>query len=166
MTLLPRHKPCCPASDALRWRRGSFATPASPQEALAVQGPMHQPPRFCSLPQGLQCWCMQGLPHPHGALCSPCPRWPPAQTLLLQPPSLTWSPPILAGLCTLCVQTCGEGCIYTWATGHIYTVHIIYIYIQHIYIYIFLHSYIYCTEHSSSTKNSFVTSCMASALKF
>lgn len=27
-------------------------------------------------------------------------------TFLLQPPSLTGSPPILAGFCTLCVQTC------------------------------------------------------------
>ncbi|KAG5214570.1 hypothetical protein JEQ12_000146 [Ovis aries] len=31
------------------------------------------------------------------ALRSPCPKQPPSQTLQLQPPPLTWSPPTLAG---------------------------------------------------------------------
>lgn len=131
MTLLPRHGPSCLASDPLRCRRGPWATPAHAQEAPAVQGPSASTPSLGS-----------PFPLPKGAFCHPRPGRPPSQTLQLQPPSLTWSPPVLAGLCTLCVQTCGDGCIYTWATGHIYTVHIyIYIYTAYIYISFYIHIY-------------------------
>ena len=122
------------------------------------------PPACTALPSssGSAVLVRTGLsPSPRGSL-PPRPRRPaPVPDRAAVAPISHWSPPMLAGLCTLRVQTCGEGYVYTWATGHIYTVHI---YIQHIYI--FLHSYIYCTEHSPSTKNSFVTSRMALALKF
>lgn len=52
------------------------------------------------------------------------------------PPSLSGSPPILAGFCTLCVETCREG-LYTQGLWVIYTLCIyisIYIYYIHIYI--------------------------------
>lgn len=58
-------------------------------------------------------------------------------TFLLQPPSLTGSPPILAGFCTLCVQTCREG-LYTqglWVVIYTLCIYIsIYIFYIHIYI--------------------------------
>lgn len=66
---------------------------------------------------------------------------------------------------TLCADVQGGVHIHMGYRSYIHCAYI-YIYIYSIYIYIFLHSYIYCTEHSPSTKNSFVTSCMASALKF
>lgn len=60
-------------------------------------------------------------------------------------PSLTWSPPVLAGLCTLlCADVQGGVCIHMGYRSYIHCAYM-YIYIQ--YIYIFLHSYIYCTEH-------------------
>lgn len=143
MTVLSRHRPCCPASDPLRWRRGSFPTPASPQEARLCKGPctsLHGSAPFLRVCSTGVC---RAFPFP---AYSPCPRRPPSQTLLLQPLSLTWSPPVLAGLCTLCVQTCGEGSIYTWATGHIYTVHI-YIYTAYIYMSFYIHIYIVQNIH-------------------
>lgn len=57
-------------------------------------------------------------------------------TFLLRPPSLTGSPPILAGFCTLRVQTCREG-LYTQGLWVVYTLCIyisIYIFYIHIYI--------------------------------
>lgn len=115
MTLLPRHRPSSPASDTLRRRQGPPLFPPLPGRQWLCKAHLPAAVVLPSSSGSAAPMCAGPAPSP-GVLCSPCSRGSPSQTLLLQPPSLTWSPPMLAGLCTLCAQTCGEGRIYTWAT--------------------------------------------------
>lgn len=119
--LLSRHAHC-PALETPRWRLAPVPAPS----------PVHLPAPHYS---GLSAWStalMRMLARP--GLFQRAVQV--NVTFPLQPPSLTGSPPILAGFCTLCADVQGR-VVYTGVVGHIYTVHIyisIYIFYIHIYI--------------------------------
>lgn len=118
-----------------------------------MQGSILQPPGFplflrvclraCSTPTRLSVSLAQNASVPDFAAVAPISHLVPTHT--------GWV------MYTLCADVQGGVHIHMGYRSYIHCAYIYtHIYIQHIYI--FLHSYIYCTEHSPSTKNSFVTS--------
>lgn len=135
VTLLPRPRSSCSASDPLRCSQGPWATPAHAQEALAVHGPSASPSSSGSAaltyagpslpPRGSPQPLTQVASIPHSAAA--------ARISHLVPTHTGWV------MYTLCADVRGRVCIHM---GYRSYIHCAYIYTYSIYIYIFLHSYI------------------------
>lgn len=93
------------------------------------------------------CGALMCGPHPRGALCGPCPRWPPFQTWLLSPHPSPGPHPYWLGYVHSVCRRAGRGA-YTHGLRVIYTLCIyIYIYIYTAYIYISFYIHIYMVQN-------------------